>query len=85
MLDVVPVLSSVDFVKLDIEGSEWGILQDPRFAACAPRVLAMEYHTAGEPISEASARVSGLLAAAGYEITHGPTGADAGTLWASRI
>lgn len=46
MLDVFTMLSgrSVSILKLDIEGSEYSILDDPRFAALRPRCLVMEWH-----------------------------------------
>ena len=46
MLDVFALLSgrSVSILKLDIEGSEYPILGDPRFATLRPRCLVMEWH-----------------------------------------
>src|SRR5579871_2172288 len=44
LCDVMPELTRSDFVKIDIEGGEWPILTDPRFAANPPRTLVLEYH-----------------------------------------
>jgi FkbM family methyltransferase len=43
-VDVLPLLARADAAKIDIEGGEWEILTDPRFADCAPAHLVLEYH-----------------------------------------
>ena len=35
---------AIDLLKIDIEGSEYGILEDPRFAALDVEYLVMEWH-----------------------------------------
>jgi FkbM family methyltransferase len=62
--DVFPFLDGVDLLKIDIEGSEWGLLADERFGA-AP-VVALEYHPHGCPGDDPHAEVDALLARAGY-------------------
>lgn len=47
--DILPHLAEADLVKMDIEGSEWPILTDPRFPTHRPRALVMEYHRYGCP------------------------------------
>jgi len=42
--DVLPEVCGADLVKIDIEGGEWEILLDPRFAASPPRAMVLEYH-----------------------------------------
>jgi FkbM family methyltransferase len=42
--DVLPEIARADLVKMDIEGGEWALLADRRFAAEPPRALVMEYH-----------------------------------------
>lgn len=42
--DALPVIAGADLVKMDIEGGEWPILEDPRFSASPPRALVLEYH-----------------------------------------
>jgi len=84
--DVLPVVARADLLKMDIEGGEWAILGDPRFAAAPPQAVAMEYHAEGAPAgSDPRAAATALLEAAGLEVhetrrtTHG-----AGMLWAWR-
>ncbi len=83
--DVLPLMAAADLVKIDIEGGEWPLLTDPRFAALEVRALVIEYHPAGCPGPDPRAAVTGLLHAAGYrtqEIDDVPLGA--GMLWAWR-
>jgi FkbM family methyltransferase len=84
--DVLPVVAGADLVKMDIEGGEWAILGDPRFAAAPPRALAMEYHAEGAPAGgDPAGAATALLEAAGLRVVgtrrteHG-----AGMLWAWR-
>ena len=43
-VDVFPLLQDADLVKIDIEGAEWPILTDPRFAGIPAAALFLEYH-----------------------------------------
>jgi FkbM family methyltransferase len=85
-VDAFELLSGVDFVKIDIEGSEWALLRDQRFAASAPAVLVMEWHQRGCPTGDAYEAALDLLRRAGYEVEGEPTptGQQYGTLWAWR-
>jgi FkbM family methyltransferase len=89
---VVPVVDLFEqpaaaLMKIDIEGSEWSILRDPRLSGLRAGILVMEWHThatdgttGGEPEAKA------LLARAGFHIAssyHMP-GRDHGTIWAIR-
>ncbi len=80
--DVFPFLRDADFVKIDIEGSEWEILADPRFAEVAASVVVLEFHPAYSPGADAEAMVRRTLGGAGYAT--GPTvpSDDAAVLWA---
>jgi FkbM family methyltransferase len=83
--DVLPLMAEADLVKIDIEGGEWRLLTDPRFAALPTRALVIEYHPTGCPSPDPRACVHELLRAAGYrtqEIADVPLGA--GMLWAWR-
>ena len=42
--DVLDEVCGADLVKVDIEGGEWEILLDPRFARSPPRAMVLEYH-----------------------------------------
>jgi FkbM family methyltransferase len=46
MRDVLPAICGAEFVKIDVEGGEWPIIADARFAADPPRVVVLEYHPA---------------------------------------
>ena len=83
--DVLGEIRDADLVKIDIEGGEWEILQDPRFRAAPPRVLVLEYHPhlgpAGDPrqAAEEALRQAGLRIA---DIWHRDDGY--GMVWAWR-
>jgi len=81
-LDVFPYLAEADFVKMDIEGSEWAILADPRLAGLRARVIVLEYHPVYAPVADPEAEVGRMLRAAGYEVGDAERGHDAGLLWA---
>lgn len=81
--DVFPALAGVDVVKLDIEGSEWPILADERFAALRPRVLVMEYHDIDCPRAhDAPGAARDAVERAGLRVVHCSTGAARGLVWA---
>jgi FkbM family methyltransferase len=44
VVDVLAEVCGADLVKIDIEGGEWEILCDPRFAESPPRAIVLEYH-----------------------------------------
>jgi FkbM family methyltransferase len=70
-VEVVDVLDEVgrsDLVKIDVEGGEWPILADPRFAANPPRALAAEVHPEGCPAEDPLAEARRLLDAAGMAV-----------------
>ncbi|MHB1810003.1 MAG: FkbM family methyltransferase [Solirubrobacteraceae bacterium] len=81
--DVVPRLAGVDLVKIDIEGGEWAILEDPRFRACPPRTLVLEYHPRFCESREPRTRAERALRAAGLQVRSIWHRADGhGMLWA---
>ena len=65
MEDVLPSFANADLVKLDIEGGEWALLADPRFATA--RVVVLEYHPPGCPEADTHAAARRLLEGHGYE------------------
>lgn len=67
-VDALPYLPGVDLVKMDMEGGEWALLQDPRFAGVAPPVIVIEYHPHLCPVPDAREHVKSLLARAGYGV-----------------
>jgi FkbM family methyltransferase len=83
--DVLPLMAEASLVKIDIEGGEWELLSDPRFAALPTRALVIEYHPDGCPAPDPRRFITELLHSAGYrtqEISDVPLGA--GMLWAWR-
>ncbi|MDA8250722.1 MAG: FkbM family methyltransferase [Rhodospirillales bacterium] len=82
MLDVYAMLSGrpVDILKLDIEGSEYPILADPRFNLLRPRCVVMEWHGGGAGRQWCLARFAALH----YETTELFDHESHGMLWAFR-
>jgi FkbM family methyltransferase len=83
--DVFPYLHKVDLLKIDIEGSEWPILADPRFAAVPARAVALEYHPRMCPSGDPESEARRLLERAGFsvqQVFRRPSGE--GMLWAWR-
>lgn len=68
VVDVFDLLEHADLVKMDIEGAEWPILQDPRFADLPISALVLEYHPQGSPEQDTTALVSRLLQQAGFRL-----------------
>ncbi len=65
-------LADADFLKIDIEGGEWGLLADPRFAALPARILCVEYHPDGSPSDDPGAAVEHLVQAGGWSVCNLP-------------
>jgi FkbM family methyltransferase len=84
MIDVLPILTEADFLKMDIEGGEWEILADPRFAGTGLRALCMEFHRYGCPTDDPTSAVTELLRAAGFSVADLRAEGDAGIAWAIR-
>ena len=81
-VDVLPLLADRDLIKIDIEGSEWPILADPRFAELPVKALALEWHEDGCPSADPLAEVESALVQGGFEFEHEFIDDDCGTLWA---
>jgi FkbM family methyltransferase len=91
-VDVFPYLQGIDLLKIDIEGGEWEILADERFASAAPPAILLEWHSYGCATDNPRTAAARALEALGYTVRHekpSPVGDDdplygAGTLWAWR-
>ncbi|HMJ33987.1 MAG TPA: FkbM family methyltransferase [Baekduia sp.] len=86
MVDFFDAVGSVDLLKIDIEGGEWRILDDPRFAALDAAVVVMEWHTVGSSHADPHAAARAALTDAGLVQQHetpAPHGSN-GVIWAWR-
>jgi FkbM family methyltransferase len=81
--DVLPRLQGADLVKIDIEGGEWALLTDPRFAATGARAVVLEYHPENCPGSDPRAEAEQALVGSGFTVIPGPAKPEFGTgvLW----
>jgi FkbM family methyltransferase len=66
-IDSFSLLGDVDLLKVDIEGAEWPLLGDPRFAAIEVPVVMLEYHPHEAPSDSPEDDARKALAGAGYE------------------
>jgi FkbM family methyltransferase len=84
--DVMPDLTDAVLLKMDIEGGEWPIMADERFARTGVRALVMEFHPWGCPASDPEAYACDLLESAGFTVHEVSATSDGiGTLWAYRM
>jgi FkbM family methyltransferase len=84
-LDVFPFLEHADLIKIDIEGAEWDILSDPRFATLRPVAVVLEFHPHMAPAADTRAAAVELLGRTGLEIAPGRDyGSGQGVLWGWR-
>jgi FkbM family methyltransferase len=85
LVDAFPYIEAADFVKVDIEGAEWQLTGDSRFAALRAAVIAFEYHLA-DAGDDPRAQAIGALERAGYQTMEGELDAlpGHGMIWAWR-
>jgi FkbM family methyltransferase len=85
-VDVLELAEDVDLLKIDIEGAEWALLEDSRFAGLGPAVVVLEYHPEGCPGRDVRKAVEDLLRHAGFEIAAVRPHPEHGTglVWALR-
>ena len=85
-VDVFDHMDGVDFLKIDIEGSEWPLLADPRFRKTPAQVIVLEYHRDGCPEPDPAAAAAAALERASFEVLQGSTkeAYGAGVLWGVR-
>lgn len=84
-VDVFAHLANVDWAKIDIEGGEWELLSDPRFAQLTTPVLWLEYHPNLCPADSPRRLAIAALTEAGYRIEPFEERAPGlGELWAWR-
>jgi FkbM family methyltransferase len=84
-VDVFPLLERADLIKVDIEGGEWPILGDERFARLEPAAVVLEFHPFMCPFDDPAEGAVGLVRATGLEVRLGVQyGSGQGMLWAWR-
>ena len=81
--DVFPFLAEADLVKFDIEGAEWAIVADHRFAELEAAAVVLEYHPIGAP-ADPEGTLAHELGRAGYQVGRPVRGVDGGVVWAWR-
>jgi FkbM family methyltransferase len=80
-VDVFPYIANADLVKMNIEGSEWEILQDERLAETSA-VWIVEYHRIRNPAGNITESARGLFERCGYTTRIAVSHRDNGLLWA---
>jgi hypothetical protein len=84
-VDAFPLMDGAELVKMDIEGSEWPILEDPRLREAAVRHLVVEYHGWACPRPDPRAYAIELLERAGFTLVQAPPAEEhQGVLLATR-
>lgn len=85
IIDVFGALGSepIDLMKIDIEGAEYAILDDPRFAQLRPRFIVMEWHGVADP-PNGKEHCQRRLGELGYEMSEIFAHSDHGMFWAIR-
>jgi FkbM family methyltransferase len=84
-VDVFRLAESADFIKMDIEGSEWDILADPRLASLQAGAWVMEWHDLLCPHPDPGAAAREALEGAGFTVISDRTPfPEVGMIWAVR-
>jgi FkbM family methyltransferase len=81
--NVFSYVDRADLVKIDIEGAEWPLILDERFAAACPRAVVIEYHSLGCPGPNPKRVATERFTELGYEV-HAPawdTNPDSAPFW----
>lgn len=85
-VDVLPLFADYDFVKMDIEGSEWPILRDERWPSVMPDVKAfvLEWHKRGCPERQPGEAAVAAVKEAGFTVSASDLESTHGVIWAWR-
>jgi FkbM family methyltransferase len=86
VVDVMPDLLKADLIKIDIEGAEWPIVDDPRFHELSALAVVLEYHPSGCPVDNPRAAAEEALRSGGYNVVDDgqKPAIEAGVLWGLR-
>lgn len=80
-VDVFPYIANADLVKMNIEGSEWAILHDPRLLEVSP-IWIVEYHRIANPTEEIHKLARAVFEDCGYATRLSAKTNGNGLLWA---
>ena len=80
-VDVFPEIAKADLVKMNIEGSEWAILEDPRLTEVSP-IWIVEYHRISNPEGDIHQLARRLFERCGYTTRLSAKTNGNGLLWA---
>jgi len=80
-VDVMPYIAEADLIKMNIEGSEWEILEDPRLADTSGAWI-VEYHRIRNPERDITDHVQSLFHRAGYTTQVAVCHQNNGLVWA---
>ncbi len=84
-VDVFRLAQPADFIKIDIEGSEWPILADPRLGSLPARACVMEWHELLCPHADPGAAAREGLERAGFTVVCDRTPfPEVGMVWGFR-
>ncbi len=85
-VDALRLAADADLVKIDVEGSEWELLADPRLASIGAHALVVEWHAQLCPHPDPPAAAHAALRGAGFAVLgeHRPVPSN-GTVWALRL
>jgi FkbM family methyltransferase len=84
-VDLFRVAESADLIKMDIEGSEWPILADPRLADLPARAIVLEWHDLLCPHPEPRVAAREALERAGFAVIDDRVAfPEVGMMWAVR-
>lgn len=81
MVDVFPYVAQADLVKMNIEGSEWEILQDPRLRS-TDAVWIVEYHRIRNPEPDITSLARTLFERSGFVTKGAVSHQGNGLIWA---
>jgi FkbM family methyltransferase len=82
-VDIFPAAAEAAYLKIDIEGAEWALLADPRFASLPARIIALEYHDYLCPGPDPARLAREALERGGYDVAEAglETTPGHGMLW----
>lgn len=85
-VDVLPLLAGYDFIKMDIEGSEWPILHDERWPHIMREVMAfvLEWHERGCSENRPGEAALAAVKAAGFSVAASDLDSSHGVIWGWR-